>query len=212
MVRDKTITHAIHEAYRQAALKPRTPEVHLFIELPADRVDVNVHPMKAEVRFLEQSLVHELLRRALAEALGQPSSARFQTGPAQDGVAPPTTPTIPGVVSSSAAASRWAGVTQVFRRQDHPSVADAPGGAVRERVSAEAPPATSDTAMSVGNERSPLIPLGQFRDTFIIAIDNEGVAIIDQHVAHERVLFEQVMSQLTARRARGSAPPDTDGD
>ena len=51
VVRDRTITHAIHEAYRQAALKPRTPEVHLFIELPADRVDVNVHPMKAEVRF-----------------------------------------------------------------------------------------------------------------------------------------------------------------
>lgn len=190
VVRDRTITHAIHEAYRQAALKPRTPEVHLFIELPPDRVDVNVHPMKAEVRFLEQSLVHELLRRALAEALGQPSSAQLQSAPPP--VAHPVARSIPGIVSSVSAASRWAGVTDVFRRPDvGPSTVVAPT-AVREEVPrAAAGPGTAADA------RSPLIPLGQFRDTFIIAIDNEGVAIIDQHVAHERVLFEQVMTGLT---------------
>ena len=51
----------------------------------------------------------------------------------------------------------------------------------------------------------PMIPLGQFRDTFIIAVDDEGIAIIDQHVAHERVLFERVMERLTARPARVAA-------
>ena len=50
-----------------------------------------------------------------------------------------------------------------------------------------------------------MIPLGQFRDTFIIAVDDEGIAIIDQHVAHERVLFEQVMERLTAGHAREPA-------
>ena len=49
-----------------------------------------------------------------------------------------------------------------------------------------------------------MIPLGQFRDTFIIAVDDEGIAIIDQHVAHERVLFEQVMERLTAAGSRAS--------
>jgi len=70
IVRDKTIAHAIQAAYAVATVKERSPEVHLFIEMPPERVDVNVHPTKAEVRFLEQSLVHEVLRRALSDALG----------------------------------------------------------------------------------------------------------------------------------------------
>lgn len=184
VVRDRTITHAIHDAYRHAALKPRTPEVHLFIELPADRVDVNVHPMKAEVRFLEQSLVHELLRRALGEALGQPSSADLPAGPERTIAPDPVSSSIPGIVSGASAASRWSGVTDVFRRIPIGGpVASGSVEAVREEVA---------TGL-----RPPMIPLGQFRDTFIIAIDNDGVAIIDQHVAHERVLFEQVMARLT---------------
>ena len=69
-VKDRTIAHAIAHAYDTATIKERRPEVHLFIELPPDRVDVNVHPTKAEVRFLEPSLVHEVLRRAIGEALG----------------------------------------------------------------------------------------------------------------------------------------------
>ena len=71
IVKDRTIAHAISEAYSVATIKERSPEVHLFIEIPPDRVDVNVHPTKAEVRFLEQALVHEVLRRALGDALGQ---------------------------------------------------------------------------------------------------------------------------------------------
>ena len=74
IVKDRTIAHAISEAYSVATIKERSPEIHLFIQMPADRVDVNVHPTKAEVRFLEQSLVHEVLRRALGR------SARSRTG------------------------------------------------------------------------------------------------------------------------------------
>ena len=69
MVRDRTIAHAIQQAYSVATIKERSPEVHLFVDLPADRVDVNVHPTKAEVRFLDQGLVHEILRRAIVDAL-----------------------------------------------------------------------------------------------------------------------------------------------
>ena len=70
----RTITHAIQQAYSVATIKERSPEVHLFITLPPDRVDVNVHPTKAEVRFLDQGLVHEILRRAVVDALGATST------------------------------------------------------------------------------------------------------------------------------------------
>ena len=189
VIKDRTIAHAIHDAYSQASIKPRTPEVHLFIELPPDRVDVNVHPMKAEVRFLEQSLIHELVRRAVGDALGQPSSAPLPVQPGPTVFGGPVSRSIPGITNGMSAASRWAGVTDVFRRGSGDTgagalqvAAAAIGTGVRESVAADTPP---------------LMPLGQFRDTFIIAVDTDGVAIIDQHVAHERILFEQVMAQLT---------------
>ena len=71
IVKDRTIAHAIIDSYSVATNKERSPEVHLFLEIPPDRVDVNVHPTKAEVRFREQSMVHEVVRRALGDALGK---------------------------------------------------------------------------------------------------------------------------------------------
>ncbi|HVW06135.1 MAG TPA: DNA mismatch repair endonuclease MutL, partial [Vicinamibacterales bacterium] len=81
MVRDRTITHAIQQAYSVATIKERSPETHLFIELGAERVDVNVHPTKAEVRFLEQGLVHEVLRRAVIDALGATPAPQLTLAP-----------------------------------------------------------------------------------------------------------------------------------
>ena len=194
IVRDRTITHAVHEAYSHATVKPRNPEVHLFIEIPADRVDVNVHPMKAEVRFLEQSLIHELLRRALGDALGQPTSAPM---PLRSSPSPTTelrARSIPGVVAGISATSRWSGVTDVFKRNEPRASAAVTDMAPAVR---EAGPTDDTLTAGSGSDRPALVPLGQFRDTFIIAIDNDAVVIIDQHVAHERVLFEQVMQRLT---------------
>src|SRR5687767_2314322 len=71
IVRDKTIAHAIIDAYSVASIKERSPEVHLFISMPPEAVDVNVHPTKAEVRFRDQSYVHEAIRRTLGDALGR---------------------------------------------------------------------------------------------------------------------------------------------
>ena len=188
VIKDRTIAHAVHDAYSQASIKPRTPEIHLFIELPPERVDVNVHPMKAEVRFLEQSLIHELVRRAVGDALGQPSSAPLPVQPRSSTSFTPVSQSIPGITRGMSAASRWAGVTDVFRRSD--SAGPTIGNPV---VAMSTGAAGGEMAADAGR---PLMPLGQFRDTFIIAVDNEGVAIIDQHVAHERILFEQVMAQL----------------
>ena len=85
IVKDRTIAHAIIDAYSVASIKERSPEVHLFIEMPPDALDVNVHPTKAEVRFREQSLVHEVVRRALMDALGQSGVPQLQLRPEHDG-------------------------------------------------------------------------------------------------------------------------------
>jgi len=192
MVKDKTIAHAVIAAYSQASIKPRSPEIHLFLEIPHDRVDVNVHPTKAEVRFLEQSLVHELVRRGMADALGQEAvPAIIPNLPSGISGREPQPRSIPGVVSGMAAASRWGPVTDVFRQPEKVgTVPSFEGSLLHSELG------TTDRG-DVGATSS-LIPLGQFRDTFIVAVDNDGVVIIDQHVAHERILFEQVMDRLTA--------------
>ncbi len=190
IVKDKTIAHAIVDAYSVASIKERSPEVHLFIEMSPEAVDVNVHPTKAEVRFREQSLVHEVVRRALMDALGQGGVPQLQLRP-EVAVAPqPAHVPLPGVLSSGVYPNRWV-----------------PGAAgVTPPVPFPAPPATQAESRDPLEPRAPqasirpMIPLGQFRDTFIVAIDDEGIAIIDQHVAHERVLFERVMERLTNGR------------
>jgi DNA mismatch repair protein MutL len=205
IVKDRTIAHAIGEAYSVATIKERSPEVHLFIEIAPDRVDVNVHPTKAEVRFLEPSLVHEVLRRGLADALGQGRTPELQLTPFGGRPSEPMNMSIPGVLSGATVGNRWhdGPVNSAWRNlveplgggRDHTQPAPGELG-----PSAGAAVVTTPRADQAAVEIRPMIPLGQFRDTFIIAIDDEGIAIIDQHVAHERVLFEQVMEKLTAGR------------
>jgi DNA mismatch repair protein MutL len=197
MVRDRTITHAIQQAYSVATIKERSPEVHLFIELPADRVDVNVHPTKAEVRFLDQGLVHEVLRRAVIDALGATAAPELVLSPvlpASPAVWPVTSPLplgVPGPVVGDG--SPFAPLSPA-PPDVMPPAPDRTGW----------PAAATSTATTSGRENvaaliRPMVPLGQFRNTFIIACDDEGLAIIDQHVAHERILFEQISERLTER-------------
>jgi DNA mismatch repair protein MutL len=196
-VKDRTIAHAIVHAYSAATIKERSPEVHLFLEMSPDRVDVNVHPTKAEVRFLEQSLVHEVLRRAIGEALEQGPAPEIGLAAAVPAVGP-VLGTASGdglrVATTVSAGSEWAGTGMPLTGVAAGFPVDAEARSVGDLVR-EMRPATAAPAPVVDR---PLQPLGQFRDTFIIAIDDEGIAIIDQHVAHERILFEQVMDRLTA--------------
>jgi DNA mismatch repair protein MutL len=189
IVKDKTIAHAIIEAYSGASIKERSPEVHLFLEIPADRVDVNVHPTKAEVRFRDQSFIHEAVKHAIADALGKGAVPELQLVPSPVQDPEPMIQSIPGVVAGGIFPSRWAppADTSELSRTIEPS--RTPPGS----------PESIGTAGS-GDALKPMMPLGQFRDTFIVAVDTDGIAIIDQHVAHERVLFERVMERLSSGR------------
>jgi DNA mismatch repair protein MutL len=200
MVRDRTITHAIQQAYSVATIKERSPETHLFIELGAERVDVNVHPTKAEVRFLEQGLVHEVLRRAVIDALGATPAPQLTLAPSASAPALPSAVPLPMGVEAA-----FGGAASLFSAAPC-DASFAPGAEARtDAADAIAPtwpaaaaqrPAQQD---AVAELIRPMVPLGQFRNTFIIAADDDGLAIIDQHVAHERILFEQISERLTER-------------
>jgi DNA mismatch repair protein MutL len=188
IVKDRTIAHAMLDAYSVASNRERSPEVHLFLEIPPDRVDVNVHPTKAEVRFREQSLVHELVRHAVGDALGRGAIPELQLRHSDIEPGRPLTQSIPGVLGGGVYTSRWAHT---------PDVPSASSSAPQAPYAPEAPSAPQ-APQALSRFVRPMIPLGQFRDTFIVAIDDEGICIIDQHVAHERVLFERVMQRLTS--------------
>jgi DNA mismatch repair protein MutL len=188
IVKDRTVAHAVIDAYSQASIKERSPEMHLFIEMPHDAVDVNVHPTKAEVRFRDQSYIHELVRRTLGDALGRGPAPELQLE-APRGLTPqPSTLPLPHAYTS-VFPSRWSTAT----------TSDSPFAPTSDRTFA--PTGEAGFAPTSGGSSAPTIrpmmALGQFRDTFIIAVDEEGIAIIDQHVAHERVLFERITERLT---------------
>ncbi len=108
IVKDKTIAHAIYDAYSVATNKERSPEVHLFLEMPPDRVDVNVHPTKAEVRFRDQSFVHQVVRYALGDALGKGPAPELTLRPSDVLPGRPMQPAIPGALAGGVYTSRWA--------------------------------------------------------------------------------------------------------
>jgi DNA mismatch repair protein MutL len=203
VVKDRTIAHAIFDAYSVASNRERSPELHLYIELPPDQVDVNVHPTKAEVRFREQSLVHEVVKRAVADALGRGAVPELQLRPANLIGSHSITPSIPGILSGGVFAPYAMSATDSARERELPRhlTHAAPGAAASPRGSEVRPDFAEAVSGSEGGPGNrPLIPLGQFRDTFIIAIDDDGICIVDQHVAHERVLFERIMQRLTTGR------------
>jgi DNA mismatch repair protein MutL len=201
IVKDRTIAHAIIDAYSVASIKERSPEVHLFLEMPPDQVDVNVHPTKAEVRFRDQSMVHEVVRRGLMDTLGAGGIPQLQLR-SEVASAMPAAVAIPGVLDGGIFPNRWMPIPAGSGPVGSGFSPVGSGGVRTDGPDNDAirlqPDPTEITAAAPVSDIRPMIPLGQFRDTFIIAIDDEGVAIIDQHVAHERVLFERVMQQLTA--------------
>jgi DNA mismatch repair protein MutL len=193
-----------------ASIKERSPEVHLFIEMPPDAVDVNVHPTKAEVRFRDQSFIHELVRRALGDALGRGPAPELQLSSPLANAPQPATLPLPHAYSA-VFPSRWTvGASAPAREGSFAPTSDS--GLAPTGVNGIAPTSesgfapTSDSGLAptsvsgLAPTLKPLMPLGQFRDTFIIAVDEDGIAIIDQHVAHERVLFERITERLTNGR------------
>ena len=211
LVRDRTLLHAIQEGYRNLIPAHAFPVALLFLEMPCEEVDVNVHPSKVEVRFRNQTLVHDWVRDAVRECLtAHRPVSQFPTAPAAGpGVIPqaPAPPSpeasgmpdaheplaAPGFLLTEAPLPP---VEQSFRFDSPAGVAAspqscAPGSPV---ATAALPPALPSLDTPDDSELAQLRPLGQVRESFVVAASSSGLWLIDQHAAHERVLFESFMA------------------
>jgi DNA mismatch repair protein MutL len=232
LIRDRLIQHAITEAYRNILPPTVYPVVLLFLDLPSGEVDVNVHPSKTEVRFRQQSVMHDFVRDSIRAAL---MKARPVPQFAVEISAHPSAS--PSLIAGNRAAaadesSAWRSLHSPAASQSFNLQAPVPppisgrfqfgegfsvdGNAALSLVRAPEPVAIGsdscappivdeivDEAESRGDlapALASLKPLGQIRDSFILAVNSEGLWIVDQHVAHERVLFEKILKQRAAQK------------
>jgi DNA mismatch repair protein MutL len=250
LIRDRLLMHAITEAYRNVIPPTSFPVVLLFLEMPPEEVDVNVHPAKTEVRLRQQNHVHDFVRDSLRMALvkARPAAgflAALDAQPtASPSLMPPSTSPLPGSPDGRAVqpdsepgayeiAAADAERFELRPRQPVPvpgslpfGVAFGAGGfdqkAWGEAAAALFEPAANGIADDCGpgsgglqvngrdaatataqveaeqavanlNHLGSLKPLAQLRESFILATGDDGLWIIDQHVAHERVLFEKIL-------------------
>jgi DNA mismatch repair protein MutL len=263
LIRDRLMMHAITEAYRNVIPPTSFPVVLLFLEMPPEEVDVNVHPAKTEVRFRQQSVVHDFVRDSLRTALvkarpaaeflaalnsaptaspslmpppasplpgspdahGQPpqvaeSEQDNQQGPdeklndrsnqdldAEGGMGTESEPfrltpspvqPIPGKLPFDLASAFAAAVPQAFDCSPSPS----PSITYSSSTALAAAEVEAERAARNLNHLGSLKALGQLRESFILASGEDGLWIIDQHVAHERVLFEKILREREVERVQ----------
>ena len=260
LIRDRLLLHAITEAYRNVIPPTSFPVVLLFLEMPPEEVDVNVHPAKTEVRFRQQSLVHDFVRDSLRTALinARPAAGFLaaQAPPtASPSLMPPAASPLPGLPESEPvplppdsdpvavhAARSEAEPFELTPRFPPPAPGRLPfdarmlnpggagdGQAWEETAAALFQPArlssaggcspgagcTAGSSPAAGtalveaeqaaanlNHLGSLHPLAQLRESFILATGEDGLWIIDQHVAHERVLFEKILRERQVEKAQ----------
>jgi len=183
-VRDRVLQHALVEVYRDMLPRGRYPTAVLFLHLPPGAVDVNVHPAKWEVRFADPQALHRLVRHAVRDAIGERRWIGGSDGAAsvvREGA--PFRPPQPSGGSSGSEVSDWvfAGPRETSAESQALPGIDAP----------TIPADSAATRLRFGDLRL----LGQFLATYLLLETKEQLLMIDQHAAHERVLYEQFRSQ-----------------
>lgn len=206
-VRSKTMTHALDQAYRGLLQPGRYAVAVIFVDVTADLVDVNVHPTKAEVKFSSEHEVHSAVHRAVNSALMEGAAAPTFTDSAQRPAQPlyltPDTPAPrQGVLLPNAPVDIRAFQEALAQRREQATQSDpfvwerGVGVPVEE---SPVPEADFEAIRTVALRSVKVI--GQARNTYIVAQCDDGVLIIDQHVAHERVLFDRMLDSHEGRQA-----------
>ena len=188
-VRDKLIAHGVRSAYEDVLHGGRQPAYVLFIDIAPDRVDVNVHPTKVEVRFRNSREVHQAVRRAVETALAIPRAGIDAMAPAAEPIgARPIDMTRFGATHQASLGLQQ--MATLYAQELPARWGDAPAPAVTA-LSTAAPVATGDT-WPLGKA------LAQVAGTFVLAENAQGLVIVDMHAAHERIVYERLKASMGA--------------
>ena len=221
LIRDRLILHAVSEAYRNILPSTSFPVVLLFLEMPPHEVDVNVHPAKTEVRFRQQAQVHDFVRDSIRNTLmrARPAAAFLTALTASAHATPSLMPDVSPLPGEDQHLS------EVYRDSEPPPCAedaapfelvppvpvpeattlpfsDSSAGNAEPRHDCETQTLPEDGEVPSLNSLASLKPMGQLRESFILAVNEEGLWIVDQHVAHERVLFEKILRERQTEKVQ----------
>lgn len=207
-IRDKTVQHAIREAYRGLIEPGRHPTAVLMIEMSPTAVDVNVHPAKLEVRFRDQSMVHRAIYHGVRDAL-QRADVTPSVSQRLQGFGAPMAPAIDPEERERAIEQQTNELVEFIRRspqaaENESSVRDS----IREVLQRTQMPAPVPSFVPRIEEAAGELPrvrridqVLQVHSSYLLAQDERGVLIIDQHALHERVMFNKLMARVTGNGA-----------
>ena len=202
-IRDKVVAHAIRQAYQDILHHQRHPAFVLFLDIPPELVDVNVHPAKSEVRFRESQAMHQFIFHTLQQALSGPIS----TMTAAMGDAPPA------AVAAGMSTSAWPGAAQgMTMQQPMPlHMAAQPlafyetmfgaGTRIEDQGSTNPPLTTHYSPLTNSDGIPPLgFALAQLAGIYILAQNQHGMVVVDMHAAHERIVYEKLKIALDGQQ------------
>lgn len=199
-IRDRVVQHAVMEGYRHLLMKGRYPVVVLFLQIDPAQVDVNVHPTKHEVRFREQSLVHDFITQSLRQAL-KPADWLDESAPAagrNTAAVPHSAAQIPGPAETVQEPPVEYQQRQAFRPATETATFSASKAA--EHSQPDSPRSEQLTLPQPEPEGffSSLTILGQYHQSYLLCQAADDLVLIDQHAAHERIGFEKLKTSYLA--------------
>jgi len=190
-VRDKLIAHGVRSAYEDVLHGGRQPAYVLFIEIAPDRVDVNVHPTKVEVRFRESREVHQAVRRAVETALAIPRAGSAPEGSNASPFVAPQARRYDGSQQGSLGLQQLSTLyAQELPARWNGQAAPAPTVLSTAAAPAYALPAAAPDAWPLGRA------VAQIAGIFVLAENAQGLVIVDMHAAHERIVYERLKASL----------------
>ncbi|MFZ5802285.1 MAG: DNA mismatch repair endonuclease MutL [Candidatus Omnitrophota bacterium] len=190
-IRSLGLSYALQDAYHGRLMQGQYPVAAVFIEADPERVDVNVHPTKQEVRISKEAEIKSLLRRAVAEKLEAEGDMAPKLEITEMPEKTPGRPSIPEWMSESAKTPAQKG-----------DLAIKESAAAIYVSSSAAEPVEPEPAISFRDQLKVTRILGQVHATYILAETEEGLMIVDQHAAHERVMFEEILAELESESPR----------
>ncbi len=189
-VRDKVASHALRQAYQDILHHQRHPAFVLFLELPPEQVDVNVHPAKSEVRFRESQGIHQFIFHTLQQALAVTASGQETSAPEQQRSAfiPMQQNIGLGIAQSGSAYQVW----------------EAFSGKTGNEIGNTEPSTDFSPAPSPFSHEDVVPPLGfalaQLSGIYILAQNAHGLIVVDMHAAHERIVYEKLKTSLDTEK------------